>query len=213
VRILRATVNEARVALVAEGALLVAGDDVEIGMHVGAGVRLTVVEPAGTVVYAMRGGSARWTVGLEVEDGGVLVWRAEPFVVASGANVIRRVDVALRGAGVAVLREVLVLGRAGEAGGCLDQQVRVARDGTALLAEDLAVDGAQPRVGVLGTSRVVDSVSVLGTRAPGIPTPAGAHRLELEREGTVVRWLGAAVHLSPLEAVWCAASEGYSELG
>ncbi len=48
-----------RVALVAATALLLAGDEVEVEVVVGEGLRLEVVETAGTVAYAMRGGSAR----------------------------------------------------------------------------------------------------------------------------------------------------------
>jgi urease accessory protein len=187
---------------VGEGALIVAGDDIDVCMRVHPGVRLEVVEPAGTVAYDMRGGTARWAATVEVEDGGTVLWRAEPFVVATGAAVERRVQVTLHGSAVTVLREVLVLGRAGEVGGRLHQAMRASRDGTPLFAEDLVVDGQHPRVAVLGRHRVVDSVTVLGTRAAGIPTPPEAHRLELEQEGTVVRWLGAAVHLSPLDTVW-----------
>ena len=95
------------------------------------GVRLDVVEPAGTVAFDMRGGSARWGVSVEVDDGGELVWRAEPFVVATGAVVERELEVALHGSGAAVLREVLVLGRVREAGGVVRQRLRRQRVGPA----------------------------------------------------------------------------------
>jgi urease accessory protein len=73
-----------------------------------------------------------------------------------------------------------------------------------MLAEDLAIDGARPRVGMLGTHRVVDSVTLLGRRAPWIPTPEGMHRLELERAGTVLRYIGDETHTSPVEGFWAA---------
>ena len=203
IRVLHAGVDGARVAVLAEGALLVAGDDVSVGMRVGPGVRLDVVEPAGTVAFDMRGGSARWGVAVEVDDGGELVWRAEPFVVATGAVVDRAVEVRLHGSGAAVLREVLVLGRAREAGGVVRQRLRAMGSDRPLLAEDLVLDGARPQVGVIGAHRVVDSVTVLGRRAGPI-TPDGAHRLELDGPGTVVRHLGAQTHTSPLEAFWTA---------
>ena len=204
VRVLHAGRDWVRVALLAEGALLVAGDDVSVGMRVGPGLWLDVVEPAGTVAFDMRGGSARWGVSIEVADGGELVWRAEPFVVASGAAVHRDVTIALSGSGSARLREVLVLGRVREAGGVLTQRLRVAGNTGPLLAEDLRLDGGRPRVGVLGAHRVVDSVTVLGQRATGIPTPSGAHRLELDADGTILRHLGDETHTSPLDASWVA---------
>jgi urease accessory protein len=203
IRVLHSGVDGARVAVLAEGALLVAGDDVSVVMRVGPGVRLDVVEPAGTVAFDMRGGSARWGVAVEVDDGGELIWRAEPFVVATGAVVDREVDVALYGSGAAMLREVLVLGRVRETGGVVRQRLRATATGRPLLAEDLALDGARPRVGVIGGHRVVDSVTVLGRRA-GPATPDGAYRLELDGPGTVVRHLGAQTHTSPLEAFWSA---------
>ena len=201
IRVLHAGVDGARVAVLAEGALLVAGDDVSVGMRVGPGVRLDVVEPAGTVAFDMRGGSARWGVSVEVDDEGELVWRAEPFVVATGAVVDRELEVTLHGSGAAVLREVLVLGRVRETGGVVRQRLRATASGRPLLAEDLALDGARPQVAVIGGHRVVDSVTVLGRRA-GASTPGAAHRLELEGAGTVVRHLGAQTHTSPLEPFW-----------
>ena len=206
VRVLSADPDRVRVALVAEGGLLVSGDDIGIGMRVGPGLTLEVVEPAGTVAYDMRGGRARWCVEVHVQAAARLVWRAEPFVVSTGAEVDRGVAVRLHGDGVAVLRETLVLGRVEEMGGVLRQRFRADVDGVALLAEDLEVDGRRPRAGVLGGLRVLDTVSVLGERATGLPTPPGAHRLELEGPGTVLRHLGDAVHSSPLEVVWATAT-------
>jgi urease accessory protein len=203
IRVLHAGVDGTRVAVLAEGALLVAGDDVSVGMRVGPGVRLDVVEPAGTVAFDMRGGSARWGVSVEVHDEGELVWRAEPFVIATGAVVDRELEVTLHGSGTAALREVLVLGRVREAGGVVRQRLRATASDRPLLAEDLALDGARPRVGVVGHHRVVDSVTVLGRRAGGA-TPPEAHRLELDGQGTVVRHLGAQTHTSPLEPLWAA---------
>jgi urease accessory protein len=201
VRVLSTGTDRVRVALLAEGALLVAGDDVSLGMRVGPGVRLDIVEPAGTVAFDMRGGSARWTVDIEVQDAGELFWRSEPLVVATGAVVDREVALALSGSGCAVLREVLVLGRVREAGGLLRQRFRASVDGRPLLAEDLVLDGDRPRVGVVGPRRVVDSVAVLGRR-PTEPCPPGAHRLDLDGAGTLLRHLGADTHTSPLDPFW-----------
>jgi urease accessory protein len=204
VRILDLGPAHLRAAVLAEGALVVAGDDVSVGMRVGPGVRVDVVEPAGTVAFGMRGGSARWTAAIDVADGAELVWRAEPFVISSGALVYRDVTVTLAGSGSTLLREVLVLGRVRETGGVLTQRLRVHDSAGPLLAEDLTLDGARPRVGVLGRHRVVDSVTVLGRRATGVVTPPGAHRLELQGNGTVLRHCGDETHTSPLDDAWAA---------
>jgi urease accessory protein len=211
VRVLGAGSAHVRVALLAEGAMLVDGDDVSVGMRVGTRVRLEVLEPAGTVAFDMRGGSARWGVAVDVADGGELVWRAEPFVVATGAVVDRDVAVTLDGTATVALRETLVLGRVGESGGVVRQRLRADTAAGPLLAEDLGIDGARPRLGVLGTYRVVDSVTVLGRRAPPIPTPEGAHRLELDGPGTVLRYLGDDTHTSSLEGLWAATVAGRAE--
>lgn len=207
VRVLGRDAEGARVALVAECALLVADDDVRLDLRVGRDVLLEVVEPAGTVAYDMRGGSARWCATVVVADGGRLVWRAQPLVVSSGARVERRVDVALHGSASALLRETIVLGRATECGGCLRQHLRVAGDDGPVLVEDLALDGARPLSGVLAGYRVLDTITMLGRRANGIPTPPRAHRLDLEGEGTMIRSLCAAAHLSPLDEAWTTAAD------
>ena len=75
------------------------------------GGSLEIVEPGGTVAYAMRGRSARWDVTVEVDAGGTLVWHGEPFVVAEGADVTRTTSVELAAGASVSLRETLVLGR------------------------------------------------------------------------------------------------------
>lgn len=172
-----------RLALVPDQAVLLAGDHVTVTVRVAAGTALEVVEPGGTVAYAMRGEQARWDVTVEVEAGGTLHWYGEPFVVAEGADVHRalRVDVGT-GARVA-LRETLVLGRSGEGPGRLRTRTDVHRDGVPVLVEEL--DSA---VG-LGEHRVLDQVLHLGTPAPG----AG---MTLDSGDRLERWLGTDLHRS-----------------
>ncbi|MGH3369251.1 MAG: urease accessory protein UreD, partial [Nocardioidaceae bacterium] len=73
--------HTARVALVADGALLLSGDEIRIEVTVGSGVHLDLMEPAGTVAYDMRGGSARWDISLELLPEASVGWHGEPFVV------------------------------------------------------------------------------------------------------------------------------------
>lgn len=201
-RLLGVRGDTVRIALVADGALLLAGDDVDLRLIVGEGCRLEVVEPAGTVAYDMRGGVASWRVAVDVETGGGVVWSGQPLVVAGGADVLRTLAVSLAGTATARLRDVVVLGRAREAGGRIQQSTAVMRDDLLIHREDLTLDGASPRVGVLGDLRVIDTVTVLGRRAPGIPLPQGAHRLDLEAEATIVRALAMEAHLASLDSVW-----------
>ena len=197
-----------RVALVPEQAVLLAGDQVTVAVRVGAGQRLEIVEPGGTVAYAMRGGEARWEVRITVEEGGSLVWHGEPFVVAQGADVQRSTTIDLAAGARLTLRETLVLGRSGEGPGTLMSRTEVHRDGVPVLVE--ALDSALG----MGPHRVVDQVLELGGfetpplarrgRNTGPPQPTVAAPLQateavmvLEGGGRLHRWLGAETHASP----------------
>lgn len=184
----------ARVALVPEQAVLLADDHVTVSVRVAAGCSLEIVEPGGTVAYAMRGGAARWDVDIEVEDGGRLVWRGEPFVVAEGADVARSLVVGLGTDAALSLRETLVLGRTGEGPGRLLTSTEVCRSGVPILVE--ALDSA---VG-LGGRRVLDQLLHLGDVGDGACDDA-EDVLALESGGHLHRWLGQASHASPLGSV------------
>ena len=175
----------ARVALVPDQAVLLADDRVTVSVRVDAGASLEIVEPGGTVAYAMRGRSARWDVTIEVEDGGSLTWHGEPFVVAEGADVVRTLTADLGADTVVSLRETLVLGRAGEAPGRLVTTTNVRCAGLPVLVE--AMDS---ELG-LGGHRVVDQLLHLGL-------PACGDGMVLASGGHLHRWVGDEVHLSPV---------------
>jgi urease accessory protein len=187
-----------RVALVPEQAVLLAGDHVSVTVRVGRGQALEVVEPGGTVAYAMRGATARWDVAVEVEEGGSLVWHGEPFVVAEDADVLRTTLIGVAPAARVWLRETLVLGRFGEGPGRLVSRSDVQRDGVPVLVEELdSVLG-------LGRHRVLDQVLELrgfetGAERPPQP-PESATAMVLESGDLLHRWLGAETHRSPLRA-------------
>jgi urease accessory protein len=184
-----------RVALVAAGALLLAGDDVRIEIAVSGAVRLEIVETAGTVAYGMRGGSARWDVDIRLTDGARLQWYAEPFVVAAGADVTRTTTAHLSTGSTAELRESLVLGRHGEQGGTLRTTTRAWLDAEPLLAEDLDLSpDARNGWAVLGSHRCLDTLTTLGTRLSATPDT-----LQLEGPGSITRRLVDQQHQSTLE--------------
>ena len=202
-RTLRTSSDGARIALVGTTALLLAGDHVRIGIDVGPGCHLEMVDTAGTVAYDGRGGTSSWTVDITVADGASLTWKAEPFVVAHGADVVRTTRVQLAATGVAVLRETLVLGRSGEGGGALWSSTRVDHGADPLLAEELDLTDLQRRhrVGLLGPHRVIDTVSLFGRRPPPGQLP-GVRIFPLAGEGAVARHLGRELHLSGAPAVF-----------
>ncbi|WP_432940156.1 urease accessory protein UreD [Kribbella sp. CA-253562] len=187
-----------RVALVAAGALLLAGDDVRIEVIAQGQVRLEVVETAGTVAYAMRGGSARWDVDVTLTDGAELSWHGEPFVVAEGADVQRSTALTLDHDCRALLRESLVLGRHGEAGGRLRTRTTATVGAGELLVEDLDLSpGLRSGWAMLGEARCLDSVTALGHRLPEAP-----QILQLEGPGSIARRLVTEQHMSDLNALW-----------
>lgn len=191
----------ARVCLIPDGALLLAGDQIRLDVEVGPGVRLDLLEPAGTVAYDMRGASATWDVRLELASDATLVWAGEPFVVAAGARVSRNTRVRLGDGARLAVRETLVLGRDRERSGELDQTwTATSTDGRELLVEELRLDGAVHRPGILGGHRVLGSVLAFGIGLP--PEVCDAGRLDLEDGGIVWRRLAAEAHSAVPTEAW-----------
>ncbi|MDQ1572961.1 MAG: urease accessory protein [Actinomycetota bacterium] len=204
-RVIEQDASSARVALVAGGALLLGGDAVHIDIRVGAGCTLELEDIGGTVAYDADGLLSTWTVDVKVEARGVLIWHGLPLVVADGANVSRTTRIALGAAGRACLRETVVLGRVGEAGGLVRQRTDVAIEGRPAFVEELAVGGGIDVPGVIGANRVLDSVLTVGLR--GVNAPPTVTVLELESAGSLARYLGMSTHLSPLDTVWASWSQ------
>ncbi len=195
----------AHVALVAGGATLLGGDSVSIRVEVGAECALRIEDIGGTVAYPSTGRPSAWNVDAVVGDGGVLVWESFPFVVADRALVRRRTTVR-RGADAQVcLRETLVLGRTGEVGGRIVSTTDIRDvDGTPFFVEELSLDGEQPRPGVLGRSRVLDTAIMVGAE-PDEPTPTDTDEgnvLVLARPGAVARAIGSATHAAHVDVRW-----------
>jgi len=203
-RVQRVDADGARVALVASTALLLGGDHVEFDVRVGPGGWLDVVETAGTVAYDARGAASRWTVRARLGPGARLTWNGEPFVIADGANVHRVTDIELAAGATACLRETLVFGRAGEAGGALRSATRVRLDAADLLVEDLDLTDVEARrsPGSLGPCRVIDSVLLVGASAATSPELPAGTRYDLAGPGTLARVLAADTDRSDLDRVW-----------
>ncbi|WP_183092615.1 urease accessory protein UreD [Nocardioides stalactiti] len=194
----------ATISLVPEGALLLAGDAIEIDVTVDAGARLHLIEPAGTVAFDMRGGRARWDVRVRLEEDAALTWAGEPFVVAAGADVERTTRITMANGAAAAVRDTLVLGRYGEGPGRVRQRTSVSSGATPWLVEDLPL-GPVSAPGLLGGHRVVASVLLLGTGVTADPDRAGADRLDLEHGGHQWRRLGAQAHEAALPDAWALA--------
>ena len=182
------------VALSAAQMLLLDGDELLIEVEVGPGCTLQVDDVGGTVAYP---GVSSWRLRAHVGERGALLWRGLPFVVASGARTRRATEVTLEAGATLLMRETVVLGRHGEVGGRVLSHLRIDQDGSPVLIEQLDGDAAEPRVGVLGTSRLIDAVVAAGYRPP-----SDSATLVFEAPGAMARHLGAEAHRSGLDDVW-----------
>jgi urease accessory protein len=192
--------DRATIALVPEGALLLAGDDVRLQIQVDAGATLELIEPGGTVAYDMRGGSARWDVEIVLGVAARLVWHGQPFVASAGSDVRRDVRIVLAQSARLALRETLVLGRHGEGPGMVRQRLSAVSDGGQPLLLD-GLDTGQHAV-AFGGHRAMGSVLVLGADLP-VSGP-GTH-FALESGGALVRTLAAHAHEADQRDSWRAA--------
>lgn len=166
------------------------GDDLALDVHLGAGSSLQLRSTAAMVVQAGRpAAAARWTLDADLADGAMLDWRPEPTVVCDAADLYSSTTVALQRGARAILREVVVLGRAGQRGGRFDGTLTVECDGVPLLAHTLLLDGADPVLaGPAGTggARVAGMLTAVGAGIDRSPQDAG------EKLG--LRWACSALH-------------------
>ena len=212
-RLISQDARGAKVALVATTAMLLGGDRVDLELRVGCGAWLEIVETAGTVAYDADGAASSWNVDVVIGDGGLLIWHGEPFVVSDGANTLRHSSFELGERASMCLRETVVLGRTGEAGGSVRVQNRVQR-GHPVLIEDLDLSDRATRElpGVTGGATVLDTLTLIGRPAPA-PNPPPGHFFTLDDGGAVARVLRSGLAGSPVAQWWpawsAAAREGY----
>ncbi|WP_232676544.1 urease accessory protein UreD [Nocardioides sp. R-C-SC26] len=202
----------ARVSLVPEGAMLLAGDHLDVRVDVGPDAALEIVEPAGTVAYDMRGGTARWAVSITLGPGARLTWGGQPLVVAAGADVERTTVVTRAVGAVLALRETVVLGRYGEWPGALRQDLAITGPAGPELVEELVLDPLNA-VGLWGRHRVMSSVLLLGASADGPADDLAGDRFDLEAGGVLWRALGNEVHATLRHPAWHAARDAVSAAG
>lgn len=167
-RVLSRAGDVARVALVQTAASLLAGDRVELDVRCGPGARLRLVDVAALIAHDGRGGdTAELDVRLVVGAHARLEWEGQPLVLAAGSVVRRATQVTLRHGGAALLRDTLVLGRAGELGGHLVTTTDVRLEGRPLHAEcvDTGDVGLLRSPVVLGGAKVLDALALYGARA------------------------------------------------
>lgn len=200
-RLVRRHDRSVEVALVAGRAMLMPGDRVQIDIRVGDGCALRLVDIGGLVVYGRdESGESEWHAHIELGAHARLVWEGLPTVITDAGSLIRSTTMRLGPRAAALVRETLVLGRAGEHGGRLTADTDVTDAAGPVLRERLAVRGDEPRPGILGAHCVMDTALYLGDGV-AVPDVPAAVRLDLERGGTVLRHLGTTAHDSPLEVL------------
>ncbi|RNI21676.1 urease accessory protein UreD [Flexivirga caeni] len=198
-RVVRQHGTTVEIALVATGATLLGGDHLRVELSAQDGTCLVVRDVAGTVAYAGGGRISHWDNEIQVGPSARLVWHAEPLVLSDGAQVHRETHADVAGHGRLLLRDTVVLGRAGQAGGELTCRTRIWHDGRPLLAEDLVLDRhTRALPGVLG-ARVLDTATAAGWRPEG---PPDATVLHLAGEGAMARSIVDEAHHSEIHAVW-----------
>lgn len=198
-RVTRLRGDAADVRLLATTATLLGGDELRLAIEVGAGQTLRLTDVAATVAYDGRGATARIDVRIDVAENGTLVWAAEPLVLAEGARVERSLRASVAEHGRLLVRDQLVLGRAGERGGDLTCRTRVTWAGRPAHAEDLRLSPGDHHVAMTGTSRILDSAVAVGCRPP---TPAHGTELVWALPGAIVRDLAPEAHLSAVGPAW-----------
>lgn len=142
------------------------GDSLSLTVEVERGASLELRGVAATLLLpGSSGAESSSLVRFYVQ--GNLCYKPEPTVVTGRANHTAVVEAELDGHAQLRTREVLVLGRAGEASGALSSTVRATRCGKPLLHQQLvvgspSVDGSPAGLAgkrVVGTELVLDSVA------------------------------------------------------
>jgi urease accessory protein len=131
------------VYLVGGAAGPIGGDLLDLRIDVGAGATLRVRSAAASIALPGPGGlESVLSVTAVVAAGALLEYLPEPVVVAAGARHGTVIRVTLAEGASLLLRDELLLGRHGEAGGAARSVLRVDYAGRPLLRQALEVNGA-----------------------------------------------------------------------
>lgn len=127
------------------GGGVVAGDQLDFALAVGAEADLVFTTPSAERIYRSPGPVSEINARLRVAPGGRLDWLPQETILYSGARLRRRYEIDLARSSRLLLVETLVFGRiaSGEvmADGLLHDLWRVRRDGELVFAEALRLEG------------------------------------------------------------------------
>jgi urease accessory protein len=121
------------------------GDSLSLRVAVGAGAFLRLRTSAASVALpGLDGLESELRVSVTVDAGGRFEYLPEPLVVADGARHATLLSVTLAVNASLVLRDEVLLGRHGEAGGSARTDLRVSYAGRPLLRHALTISGTDP---------------------------------------------------------------------
>ncbi|MDI5973399.1 urease accessory protein UreD [Streptomyces sp. SL13] len=173
----------ARVTVVGAMCAPLGGDRLALDAEVAAGARLLVGSAAATVALpGADGARATYDTNLTVGRNAELHWEPEPLIAAAGSDLAVTTRIRLTAGARLVLREIQVLGRAGEAPGHLTSRLTATLDGQPLLEQELALGPGEPGwdgPAVLGGHRAVGQLLLVApefTDAPPNVTRLSADR-------------------------------------
>src|SRR5690348_9993946 len=143
------------------------GDSLSLSVTVGAGAFLRVRTAAAAIALpGLDGLESVLRVSITVGEGGRLEYLPEPVVVTDGARHATLVSVTLAAGASLVLRDEVLLGRHGEAGGSARTDLQVSYAGRPLLRHALAISGTDPvslGPAVLAGHRTVGTLLLVNT--------------------------------------------------
>jgi urease accessory protein len=121
------------------------GDVLSLSITVGPGAFLRVRSAAASIALpGLDGCESVLDVSVSVAAGGRLEYLPEPLVATAGARHATLVSVSLAAGASLLLRDELLLGRHGEAGGTARSVLRADYDGRPLLRHEVSVSGHDP---------------------------------------------------------------------
>ena len=190
------------VYLVGGAAGPIGGDELSLSIAVGSGAFLRIRTAAASIALpGPDGAESVLRVSVSVAAGGRLEYLPEPVVVSNGARHATLVSVTLAAGASLVLRDELLLGRHGEAGGAARTVLRVDYAGQPLLRQSVEVSGSDPVAlgpAVLSCHRAVGSLLLAGEGAYGGGTEGGAGAGRATPERAVMPLAGPGVLVTAL---------------
>jgi urease accessory protein len=184
------------VYLVGGAAGPIGGDSLSLGITVGSGALLRLRTAAASIALpGLDGLESVLRVSVSVGEGGRFEYLPEPVVATAGARHATLVSATLAAGAELVLRDEVLLGRHGEAGGTARTVLQVTYAGRPLLRQSLSVSGSDPASlgpAVLAGHRAVGALLLVnGPEAARIPALAAP-------EVAVMRLAGPGVLVTAL---------------